>query len=243
MKRRLFVLGAVAGTLGAPGFAAASLPTVHVFKNPSCGCCGAWVDHLKAAGFRVDVTEVADTAPVRQRHGIPEALGSCHTGVVAGYALEGHVPAADVKRLLAQKPAAAGLAVPGMPVGSPGMEVGDRKDAYQVLLVDRKGGSTVFASHGQAAPAADRPAQVAQAAPPAADLLSEGEVRKVDAANGKITLRHGPIANLDMPGMTMVFTAADRRLLAGVKQGDKVRFTAGQAKDGTYLVTALRVVN
>jgi hypothetical protein len=147
MKRRLFLAHAAGVAFAAPALAATALPRVEVFKNPSCGCCGAWVEHLVAAGFAVKVTEVEDTGPVRRRHGIPDALGSCHTGVVAGYALEGHVPAADVKRLLAQKPAAAGLAVPGMPVGAPGMEVGDRKDAYQVLLVDKSGRSTVFSSY------------------------------------------------------------------------------------------------
>ena len=120
---------------------------VHVYKNPSCGCCTAWVEHLKAAGFGVDVTETEDTASVRKRYGMPERLAGCHIGVVDGYVLEGHVPAAEVKRLLAANPRAVGLAVPGMPVGSPGMEYGDRKDPYKVLLVDRKGQETVFASY------------------------------------------------------------------------------------------------
>ena len=122
-------------------------PAVLVFKNPSCGCCGAWVEHLQAAGFSVSVREVEDTAPVRRKLGLPEKYGSCHTATVAGYVLEGHVPAADVKRLLATKPVALGLAVPGMPVGSPGMEVGDRVDPYVVLLVDRAGQSTVFSRY------------------------------------------------------------------------------------------------
>jgi hypothetical protein len=130
-----------------PSLAKATLPQVEVFKNPDCGCCGAWVDHLKAAGFPVQVHETPDTSAVRKRHGIPDEFGSCHTGVVAGYALEGHVPADDVKRLLAQKPVAAGLSVPGMPVGSPGMEVGSRKDPFQVLLIDKAGRSSVFAKY------------------------------------------------------------------------------------------------
>jgi len=126
---------------------ASSLPQVEVFKNPACDCCGACADHLKAAGFPVKITVVDDTAPIGKRHGIPENLGSCHTGVVAGYAIEGHVPAADVKRLLASKVVAAGLSVPGMPVGSPGMEMGARQDPFQVLLVDKAGRTSVFASH------------------------------------------------------------------------------------------------
>jgi hypothetical protein len=147
MKRRTLVLAAAAAAASLPSFARTPLPQVQVYKNPDCGCCGAWVEHLKAAGFPVKVHETQDTAAVRKRHGIPDAFGSCHTGVVAGYALEGHVPADDVKRLLASKPVAAGLSVPGMPVGSPGMEAGSRKDAFQVLLIDKAGRSSVFASY------------------------------------------------------------------------------------------------
>jgi len=149
MKRRTFLsaIAAAAATASLPVFGASSLPQVEVFKNPDCGCCGAWVDHLKAAGFPVKVNEVPDTAEVRKRHGIPDQFGSCHTGVVAGYALEGHVPSEDIKRLLAKRPVAAGLSVPGMPVGSPGMELGSRKDPYQVLLIDKAGHPSVFATY------------------------------------------------------------------------------------------------
>ncbi|WP_294636248.1 DUF411 domain-containing protein [uncultured Aquabacterium sp.] len=152
MQRRAllqFALGAVAlSTL--PAQAGAGLPEVEVFKNPSCGCCGAWVDHMKAAGFSVKVVEVPDTGPVRQRLGMPERFGSCHTATVGGYTLEGHVPADEVKRLLKTRPRAVGLAVPGMPIGSPGMEMGPRLDPYKVLLVDRTGQATVFASYPRA---------------------------------------------------------------------------------------------
>ena len=149
MKRRT-ILAAAAGlsTLAVlPTRAASSWPAIDVFKSATCGCCKAWVEHLKAAGFDVRVTDVDDTTAARKRLGMPDAFGSCHTGTVGGYALEGHVPAADVKRLLAAKPQAVGLAVPGMPVGSPGMEVGTRRDPYDVLLVERNGRSTVFASY------------------------------------------------------------------------------------------------
>jgi hypothetical protein len=146
-RRTLLSLAAAAAAASLPAFARASLPQVEVYKNPDCGCCGAWVEHLKAAGFSVKVHETPDTSAIRKRHGIPDAFGSCHTGVVAGYALEGHVPADDVKRLLAGKPVAAGLSVPGMPVGSPGMEAGSRKDPFQVLLLDKAGRSSVFASY------------------------------------------------------------------------------------------------
>ena len=152
MKRRqLLAFAAGAGLLAAPVVRAApKLPPIEVFKNPSCGCCGVWADHLKAAGFAVKQTPVADTAEVRRRVGMPERFGSCHTAMVAGYAVEGHVPADDIKRLLALKPQAIGLAVPGMPVGSPGMEVGDRQDPYKVILIDKRGHDTVFASYPKA---------------------------------------------------------------------------------------------
>lgn len=149
MNRRNLIslaVGAMAFT-AIPALAANSLPPVEVFKNPSCGCCGAWVDHLKAAGFDVKVTMVDDTSVARRKYGLPDKFGSCHTAVVAGYVVEGHVPAADVKKLLAMKPVAIGIAVPGMPVGSPGMEMDSRKDPYQVLLVDQQGRERVFSSY------------------------------------------------------------------------------------------------
>jgi hypothetical protein len=133
--------------VGVPAIAGPSLPRVEVFKSAYCGCCGAWVDHMKAAGFAVKVTLVEDTTAARKRLGMPDAFGSCHTATVAGYVLEGHVPAAEVKRLLVAKPVAVGLAVPGMPPGSPGMEVGSRQDPYKVFLIDKSGHATVFASY------------------------------------------------------------------------------------------------
>ncbi|HZW20653.1 DUF411 domain-containing protein [Noviherbaspirillum sp.] len=130
----------------APG-AKGALPVIEVYKSESCGCCHLWVDHLRANGFTVKATDVPDPSAYRKKHGVPEALGSCHTGVVAGYALEGHVPAAEVKRLLAERPKARGLAVPGMPMGSPGME-GSRKDSYDVLLIEADGRSRVYRHYG-----------------------------------------------------------------------------------------------
>jgi hypothetical protein len=124
-------------------------PLVEVWKSPSCGCCKDWVAHMEANGFATKVYETGNTA-MRGRLGIPMALGSCHTARVSSYALEGHVPAADVKRLLAQRPQAVGLAVAGMPVGSPGMdgpEYGTRRDRYEVLLVRKDGSHSVFATH------------------------------------------------------------------------------------------------
>lgn len=130
------------------------LPTVHVWKSPTCGCCTAWVDHMRAAGFTVNITEVDDTGPTRKRLGMPAKLGSCHTALVGGYVLEGHVPADDVKRLLRTKTAGLGLSVPGMPVGSPGMEMGPRLDPYDVLLVQRDGRTSVFSHYPKTKPQA-----------------------------------------------------------------------------------------
>ena len=150
-RRRLISLAWGASALASlPAIAATSLPQVEVFKNPSCGCCGAWADHLKAAGFPVKLTLVEDTGAVRQRLGMPERFGSCHTATVGSYTLEGHVPADEVKRLLALKPKAVGLAVPSMPPGSPGMEMGARKDPYNVFLIDKSGHETVFAAYPKA---------------------------------------------------------------------------------------------
>ncbi len=152
MNRRHFfksagALAALSALPTMPALAAPAGPEVQVFKSPTCGCCGAWVEHMRAAGFTVKVTEVDDTTAARKRLGLPDRYGSCHTATVGGYVLEGHVPAAEVKRLLAAKPKAIGLAVPGMPPSAPGMDVPGRKDPYQVLLVDQQGRVRVFSSY------------------------------------------------------------------------------------------------
>jgi hypothetical protein len=122
-------------------------PLVTVYKSPTCGCCAAWVDHLEASGFRVETVDVDDLDAIKVQYGIPDSLASCHTAVVGGYVVEGHVPAGDVHRLLRERPEAGGLAVPGMPIGSPGMETPGRpSEPYAVLLVD-DGGTSVFARH------------------------------------------------------------------------------------------------
>lgn len=143
----LFAAGAAALLAGPrPARAAAATP-IEVFKSPLCGCCDGWVSHLQQNGFAVTVRNVEDTGVHRARLGMPDRFGSCHTGVVAGYAVEGHVPAADIRKLLASRQQAVGLAVPGMPVGSPGMEMGGRRDAYEVLLVRADGGASVFSRY------------------------------------------------------------------------------------------------
>lgn len=117
-----------------------------VYKTPTCGCCRSWVDHVQAAGFQVEVHDMPDVAPVKKEHGLPQHLASCHTAIVDGYVIEGHVPADVIRRLLSERPQVAGIAVPGMPVGSPGMEMGDRKDPYDVIAFARDGKVSVFES-------------------------------------------------------------------------------------------------
>ena len=145
--QRLLVLPLAAAL--APAQAAPAKPLVEVWKDPSCGCCEDWVLHIKKSGFAVRVNDSGNDA-ARKRLGIPAALGSCHTATVGGYALEGHVPAKDVQRLLREKLQAVGLAVPGMPVGSPGMDGAvyqGRKDPFDVLLVLPGGGTRVYQSY------------------------------------------------------------------------------------------------
>ncbi|MGV3493504.1 MAG: DUF411 domain-containing protein [Ramlibacter sp.] len=122
---------------------------VEVWKDPNCGCCGDWVKHLEANGFAVKVNAIGNEA-MRAKLGIPPQLASCHTAVVGGYAIEGHVPAREIRRLLQERPAAVGLSVPGMPVGSPGMDgpaYGGRRDPYDVVLVLKSGGARPYASY------------------------------------------------------------------------------------------------
>ncbi|TCS33094.1 hypothetical protein EDC30_11835 [Paucimonas lemoignei] len=143
MKRRILMQAVLAGVLSLHLGAQAAGPVVEVYKSAYCGCCTAWVDHLKDNGFDVKVKNVESPSDFREKFGIPQDLGSCHTAKVQGYAIEGHVPAADIKRLLAEKPKAVGLAVPSMPMGSPGME-GPRKDAYDVFLVQANGRTSTY---------------------------------------------------------------------------------------------------
>src|SRR5687767_2960634 len=123
-------------------------PVVQVYKSPTCGCCALWVKHLQDAGFTTKVTEIEDVTPIKTKNGVPARAQSCHTAIVDGYVLEGHVPAADVQRLLKERPAVVGLAVPGMPIGSPGMEVPNVKaQAFNVVSFNKAGEVKVFASH------------------------------------------------------------------------------------------------
>ena len=136
--------GAALG-LAAPAFA--SPDEVVMYKDPNCGCCGKWAEHMRSAGFAVKEVASARMDLVKQEAGVPEALGSCHTAKVAGYVVEGHVPAADVRRMLAEKPAIRGLSAPGMPLGSPGMEGPYPAERYDVVSFDAQGRSAVFSKH------------------------------------------------------------------------------------------------
>ncbi|TAM11933.1 MAG: DUF411 domain-containing protein [Nevskiaceae bacterium] len=129
-------------------------PTVEVWKSPTCNCCSKWIEYLRKEGFKVVAHNETAMNPLKAKLGVPPSLASCHTGVVNGYVIEGHVPAQDIRKLLADKPAARGLAVPGMPIGSPGMEQGERRDAYETVLIGSDGSATMFAEHGDRKPAA-----------------------------------------------------------------------------------------
>jgi hypothetical protein len=135
---------AEAGQAGQP--ANASYP-MTVYKSATCGCCAKWNDHMRAAGFAVTSNDLADVNPIKTQHGVPVQTRSCHTALVGGYVIEGHVPADVVKKLLRERPAIAGIAAPGMPAGSPGMEMPDgRKDTYQIVAFDKQGKTSVYAT-------------------------------------------------------------------------------------------------
>jgi hypothetical protein len=159
MQRRQLLSGAAALSAAAlfPAWAQStsatapdkSLPVIQVWKDPNCGCCQDWVNYLERDGFKVQLFDTGNTA-VRQRLGLPVKYGSCHTALIGGYVVEGHVNAREIRRLLKEKPQAIGISVPGMPVGSPGMdgpEYGDRRDPYDVVLVLKDGSSRVYQSY------------------------------------------------------------------------------------------------
>ncbi|QTD44949.1 DUF411 domain-containing protein [Ottowia testudinis] len=150
-RRKVIKSVVLAGSISAFSFAFAqsSAPLIEVWKDPNCGCCKDWISHIEKAGFKVKVNDTGNNS-ARTRLGVSQKFASCHTATIGKYVIEGHVPASDIQRLLKEKPTALGLAAPGMPVGSPGMDgeaYKGRKDAYSVLLVQRDGSSTVFQSH------------------------------------------------------------------------------------------------
>ncbi len=153
-KRRLIALAGTVvaaltvSALAAPGHGSrVTAVSVVVYKDPNCGCCKLWIDHLRKHGFAVAVRDTSDMSGAKAMGRVPQRLQTCHTGFVNGYVVEGHVPAADIQRMLDQKPKIAGIAVPGMPIGSPGMEVGNRVDKYDVVAFTRDGSTSVFAKH------------------------------------------------------------------------------------------------
>lgn len=149
MRRNAFTLAAfllVAATIGPT--AQSRQPAVEVYKDPTCGCCSKWIDHLKSHGFAAKAIETDKLDEIKASRGIPQKARSCHTAVVDGYVVEGHVPAADIQRLLKERPAVVGIAVPGMPIGSPGMEVpGMKAQPFDVIAFSKDGSTRVFASH------------------------------------------------------------------------------------------------
>jgi len=146
MTRTMALLFMLTGLLHASTLLAEALPRVTVYKSPTCGCCKKWIAHLQDNGFTVQAHDMQDTRSIKSISGIRQEYASCHTATVGGYVVEGHVPAGDIKRLLNERPRVRGLTVPGMPMGSPGME-GPRKDKYQVLTYDKSGIIGVYASH------------------------------------------------------------------------------------------------
>lgn len=148
MKRRTLLVVGFAATLAFPALAETG-PGIKVLKSPTCGCCTAWVDHIRQAGFQVEAQNVDQDAldALKNRLRIGPELTACHTALVGGYFIEGHVPAEDISRLLAEKPAARGLSVPGMPMSSPGMGGPGAGDSYDTLIVGPDGTASVFASH------------------------------------------------------------------------------------------------
>lgn len=250
MKRRTLIHSALATAL--TGLAASagaqmrnSTPRIEVWKDPNCGCCDDWITYVEANGFEVRAHNAGNQA-ARRRLGMPESLGSCHTALVGGYVIEGHVPAAEIHRLLQERPQALGLSVPGMPIGSPGMDgpiYGGRQDPYHVLLVQRDGSRRVFASYHQ--PEGSQPmnreglqqtrAEAASSTDSQGRPWVEAEVSRLDSSGQRISLRHGPIPNLDMPPMRMIFRVSDPAMLDQVKAGERIRFSADRV-NGQYTV-------
>ena len=148
MRRRLFIALSLAVILPtARGTAAQAKGVITAYRNPGCGCCEVWAQQLKVAGFDVIMQDDSDLAAHRVAAGVPEDLAGCHTALMGDYVIEGHVPLADIQRLLTEKPLIKGIAVPGMPTGSPGMEMGESRDAYDVVAFATDGTRSVYAKY------------------------------------------------------------------------------------------------
>lgn len=139
------VLGIIGSDARASNFSlTAAVPEIVVYRSPDCSCCGGWSNHLKAQGFKVKDFTTTDIEAVKQKYNVPQELTSCHTAIIDGYIIEGHVPAPDIKRLLKEQPSFTGLSVPQMPLGTPGMEIGNQKDPFSVLSFDSQGKVAIF---------------------------------------------------------------------------------------------------
>lgn len=159
LTSRLIAVGLVSTTVGLTGCAIAQTPQAQtaaetainaeltVFRSPTCSCCHKWIEHMEAAGFTVKDKITEDMTAIKAQYGVPASLASCHTTIADGYVIEGHIPAEDVQRLLAEKPEVAGIAVPGMPIGSPGMESGSYVEPYTVFSFTESGETATFAEH------------------------------------------------------------------------------------------------
>ena len=154
LSRRMILIGGTAMLAASPlkALAQGAGPAIHVMKDPNCGCCSAWIEILENDGFAVTTERSLGTLLMRYKleNGIPQEMASCHTGSIEGYMIEGHVPVADIRRLLEERPEAVGLAVPGMPYGSPGMGPESEREAYAVLLIRRDGSTEVFTRYAAA---------------------------------------------------------------------------------------------
>jgi hypothetical protein len=235
--RRRFLLGLLAVPFLPLRRAGAAGPVIEVWTGPSCSCCHDWLKHLEANGFGVQAHD-GGNSEARARLGMPINFGSCHTGLVEGCALEGHVPAREIHRLLAERPDAIGLSVPAMPRGSPGMDgavYGGVRDPYDVLVVARDGRASVFQSYREphASTAAEQPAVAGN------ENRGVGIVQSVDAASGSLTIAHEPMAALGWPAMTMAFKVDRVALLEGVEAGQRIEFTL-RGRDMSAVVTSIK---
>ena len=197
---------------------AADVTPMQVWTGPGCSCCHDWITHLQANGFAV-TTHDGGNMDARGRLGMPIRYASCHTGEVAGYAIEGHVPAGEIHRLLEEQPDAIGLSVPAMPRGSPGMDgpvYGGVRDPYDVLLIQRDGSSTLYRSY--------RSSHSHEAPHQSPTHSAEGTLTAIDRTAGTVSISHGAIASIGWPAMTMNFTLADPKSVADFAPGQRVAF-------------------
>jgi Cu/Ag efflux protein CusF len=216
-------------------YAATSTP-MEVWTGPGCSCCHDWIAYLQANGFAV-TTHDGGNMDARTRLGMPMQYGSCHTGDVGGYAIEGHVPAPEIQRLLEERPDAIGLSVPAMPRGSPGMDgpaYRGVQDPYDVLLIQRNGSSTLYRSY--------RSSHSHDGQHQSTLHNAEGVLTAIDPAAGTVSISHGSIASIGWPAMTMNFTLADPKAAAGFAPGQKVAFHFTVEDGMTATVTHLSKV-